>query len=285
MSGSEQSSFKWPALDDLYDNFEQNKKYLEEFDDTTQKLHSELKCLIDNATTVPNVYDEKILDNKEESKSEDDMNATLEIPSEVKQFCKTTSTRLTEAALALRIETAEMVKLRRILQWLVDETKVEKRMLLEKMGTLTQLQFVETDKKNVSLLLIGESGAGKTTLRFAIRDYEEDESYKQDGAERPKDGSAQTLDCVSTHIENDERGTQDQKNWENISSNIDGLEFNAIVIVLKGNTNRLHKGMSEELSKLHQRLHEECKKNTFVLFSSAMSAPGEETLRLMEQLQ
>ncbi|ETO01713.1 hypothetical protein RFI_35726, partial [Reticulomyxa filosa] len=247
-------------------------------------------------------------------KSEDDMNATLEIPSEVKQFCKTTSTRLTEAALALRIETAEMVKLRRILQWLVDETKVEKRMLLEKMGTLTQLQFVETDKKNVSLLLIGESGAGKTTLRFVIRDClngikfesvrstidEEDESYKQDGTERPKDGSAQTLDCVSTHIENDEfrvhlidtpgfvdpeGATQDQKNWENISSNIDGLEFNAIVIVLKGNTNRLHKGMSEELSKLHQRLHEECKKNTFVLFSSAMSAPGEETLRLMEQLQ
>ncbi|ETO14929.1 hypothetical protein RFI_22440, partial [Reticulomyxa filosa] len=156
----------------------------------------------------------------------------------------------------------------------------------------------------VSLLLIGESGAGKTTLRLAIRDYlngttfedvrsaidEEDEYYDERDTKRPEDGSAQTLTCLPLHFENDEFGvdvidtpgfvdpkgaTQDQKNWEDICSYVDKLEFNAIVIVLKGNTNRLHPGLKQQLFELHQRLHEECKKKILLFY----------TLYLMQQLR
>ncbi|ETO32035.1 hypothetical protein RFI_05083 [Reticulomyxa filosa] len=260
----------------------------------------------------------------------------LEIPERLKNLNKKAMTHLVDAEKALGFKTKDMTTMQNILLPIHYKKKMKMRNYNKKANFFffffffgsnptqkktnvhASIQFLKMyrelerkTKKSVTLLLVGEKGAGQTTLQQAIIDYlrqvsfedvkvrEEDEISHHTLAQRngQRNEHPQTLSCVGENSELkvkvistpgliDSNGEiRDAENWEAISNCIAKLDFNAVVVVLKGNTNRHQERLKEGLTKLAYVLTKEGQKNCFILFTSSISEPDLSILQLFDQVQ
>jgi GTP-binding protein EngB required for normal cell division len=158
-------------------------------------------------------------------------------------------------------------------------------------------------KKKVSLVFVGETGVGKTTLLTSIQDFINRVPFDKVNCTKKPElvGLSQTQDTQSYPLSNDEwavniidtPGIGDtsgaDRDQEHMGSIIDFLgdygDFNAVCILIKRGTTRLSTRMRYIVSELKSNMPKDVQDNFIVIMTrSDVPVPDTDTMAVIEQL-
>lgn len=185
------------------------------------------------------------------------------------------------------------------------DEQIQKELNLDEQYQLNQIQYekVESHKREVCLVFIGETGAGKTTLLKSLEDKMNNTPFekRQITPKSQELGKSQTKDCNQFILTNDVWNvkvidTPGLADTEGLSSDeahlkqivdflIENSEFNTICFIIKSGTNRCLLHIKYVITELKSMLPKDAVNNFIVCLTySDLPIPGAETLAVINDL-